>query len=81
MSELKTESSFRAHNGRIDHDITLETDRIHGRTALVNNVSAASSLAGAIVPHLPPRDGRCSSEDGTAIVTNDGVTVIGDCKC
>ena len=62
-----------------DHDITLqETDRIHGRTALVNNVSAASSLAGAISSTLGPKglDKMLVKEDGTAIVTNDGVTVI-----
>ena len=39
-----------------DHDVTLQdTDRIHGRTALVNNVSAASSLAGAISSTLGPK--------------------------
>lgn len=62
-----------------DHDVTLQdTDRIHGRTALVNNVSAASSLAGAISSTLGPKglDKMLVKEDGTAIVTNDGVTVI-----
>ena len=62
-----------------DHDVTLQdTDRIHGRTALVNNVNAASSLAGAISSTLGPKglDKMLVKEDGTAIVTNDGVTVI-----
>ena len=41
-----------AHMVESDHDVALEdTDRIHGRTALVNNVKAASSLAGAIRHH------------------------------
>ena len=39
-----------------DHDVALEdTDRIHGRTALVNNVRAATSLAGAIRSTLGPK--------------------------
>ena len=62
-----------------DHDIALEdTDRIHGRSALVNNVRAASSLAGAIRSTLGPKglDKMLVEEDGSALVTNDGVTVI-----
>ena len=39
-----------------DYDLAIEdTDRIHGRTALVNNVRAASSLAGAIRSTLGPK--------------------------
>ena len=62
-----------------DHDVALEdTDRIHGRTALVNNVKAASSLAGAIRSTLGPKglDKMLVDGDGTALVTNDGVTVL-----
>ena len=62
-----------------DHDAALEdTDRIHGRTALVNNVRAASSLAGAIRSTLGPKglDKMLVDEDGSALVTNDGVTVL-----
>ena len=62
-----------------DHDVALEdTDRIHGRTALVNNVKAASSLAGAIRSTLGPKglDKMLVGGDGSASVTNDGVTVL-----
>ena len=62
-----------------DQDVALEdTDRIHGRTALVNNVRAATSLAGAIRSTLGPKglDKMLVDEDGSALVTNDGVTVL-----
>ncbi len=62
-----------------DDDVVLEdTDRIHGRTALVNNVRAATSLAGAIRSTLGPRglDKMLVEGDGDALVTNDGVTVL-----
>jgi len=62
-----------------DYDVALEeTDRIHGRTALVNNVKAASSLAGAIRSTLGPKglDKMLVDADGSALVTNDGVTVL-----
>lgn len=62
-----------------DHDVALEdTDRISGRTALVNNVRAASSLAGAIRSTLGPKglDKMLVDADGSALVTNDGVTVL-----
>ena len=62
-----------------DYDLAIEdTDRIHGRTALVNNVRAASSLAGAIRSTLEPKglDKMLVDADGTALVTNDGVTVL-----
>ena len=62
-----------------DYDLALEdTDRIHGRTALVNNVRAASSLAGAIRSTLGPKglDKMLVDENGSTLVTNDGVTVL-----
>jgi len=62
-----------------EHDIALEdTDRVHGRAALVNNVKAASSLAGAVRSTLGPKglDKMLVEADGTALVTNDGVTVL-----
>ena len=62
-----------------EHDITLEdTDRIQGRAALVDNVKAASSLAGAIRSTLGPKglDKMLVQADGSALVTNDGVTVL-----
>ena len=68
-----------AHMGEADHDVALEdTDRIHGRTALVNNVKAASSLAGAIRSTLGAKglDKMLVDGDGSALVTNDGVTVL-----
>ncbi len=68
-----------AHMVESDHDVALEdTDRIHGRTALVNNVKAASSLAGAIRSTLGPKglDKMLVDSDGSALVTNDGVTVL-----
>ena len=68
-----------AHKVESDHDVALEdTDRIHGRTALVNNVKAASSLAGAIRSTLGPKglDKMLVDGDGSALVTNDGVTVL-----
>ena len=69
----------RAQMVESDHDVALEdTDRIHGRTALVNNVKAASSLAGAIRSTLGPKglDKMLVDGDGAALVTNDGVTVL-----
>ena len=69
----------RAQMVESDHDVALEdTDRIHGRTALVNNVKAASSLAGAIRSTLGPKglDKMLVDGDGSALVTNDGVTVL-----
>jgi len=62
-----------------EHDVALEdTDRIHGRAALVNNVKAASSLAGAIRSTLGPKglDKMLVDGEGSALVTNDGVTVL-----
>ena len=62
-----------------EQDVALEdTDRIHGRAALVNNVKAASSLAGAVRSTLGPKglDKMLVEADGSALVTNDGVTVL-----
>ena len=62
-----------------DQDVALQdTDRIHGRSALVKNVEAATSLAGAVRSTLGPKglDKMLVEPDGTAIVTNDGVTVL-----
>ena len=58
-----------------EQDVALEdTDRIHGRAALVNNVKAASSLAGAVRSTLGPKglDKMLVESDGSALVTNDG---------
>lgn len=62
-----------------EHEVALEdTDRIHGRTALVRNVAAAVSLSNAVRSTLGPRglDKMLVNESGEAIVTNDGVTVL-----
>ena len=79
MGELKTGPMLGAYMAESDHDIALQdTDRIHGRSALVKNVEAASSLAGAICSTLGPKglDKMLVESDGTATVTNDGVTVL-----
>ena len=62
-----------------EHEVALEdTDRIHGRTALVRNVAAAVSLSNAVRSTLGPRglDKMLVDQEGNAIVTNDGVTVL-----
>jgi chaperonin GroEL (HSP60 family) len=62
-----------------EQDLTLEdTDRIQGRAALVDNVKAASSLAGAVRSTLGPKglDKMLVEADGSALVTNDGLTVL-----
>ena len=62
-----------------EHEVALEdTDRIHGRTALVRNVAAAVSLSNAVRSTLGPRgmDKMLVDEEGNANVTNDGVTVL-----
>ncbi|MEC8914568.1 MAG: TCP-1/cpn60 chaperonin family protein, partial [Candidatus Thermoplasmatota archaeon] len=62
-----------------EHDVALEdTDRLHGRSALVNNVKAATALAGAVRSTLGPRglDKMLVEDGGPATVTNDGVTVL-----
>ena len=62
-----------------EHEVALEdTDRIHGRTALVRNVAAAVSLSNAVRSTLGPRgmDKMLVDGEGAASVTNDGVTVL-----
>ena len=62
-----------------EHEVALEdTDRIHGRTALVRNVAAAVSLSNAVRSTLGPRglDKMLVDEEGNVRVTNDGVTVL-----
>ena len=66
-----------------EHDIALEdTDRIQGRAALVNNVKASIALAGAVRSTLGPRglDKMLVEDDGSVLVTNDGVTVLETAK-
>tara|TARA_B100000214_G_scaffold231396_2_gene168763 strand:- start:46084 stop:47679 length:1596 start_codon:yes stop_codon:yes gene_type:complete len=66
-----------------EHDVALQdTDRIEGRSALVNNVNAAIALAGAIRSTLGPRgaDKMLVDENGSVLVTNDGVTVLETAK-
>ena len=66
-----------------EHEVALEdTDRLHGRSALVNNVEAAVALAGAVRSTLGPRglDKMLVEEGGSATVTNDGVTVLETAK-
>jgi chaperonin GroEL (HSP60 family) len=62
-----------------EHEIALEdTDRIHGRVALVRNVAAAVALSNAVRSTLGPRglDKMLVNDAGEATVTNDGVTVL-----
>ena len=66
-----------------EHDVALEdTDRLHGRSALVNNVKAAVALAGAVRSTLGPRglDKMLVEDGGSATITNDGVTVLETAK-
>ena len=66
-----------------EHDIALEdTDRVQGRAALVNNVKASIALAGAVRSTLGPRglDKMLVEDDGSVLVTNDGVTVLETAK-
>ena len=66
-----------------EHDVALEdTDRLHGRSALVNNVEAAVALAGAVRSTLGPRglDKMLVEDGGSATITNDGVTVLETAK-
>ncbi len=59
-----------------------DTDRIEGRSALVNNTNAAIALAGAVRSTLGPRgsDKMLVDENGEIVVTNDGVTVLETAK-
>ena len=66
-----------------EQDVALQdTDRIEGRSALVNNTKAALALAGAVRSTLGPRgsDKMLVDENGEIIVTNDGVTVLETAK-
>ena len=66
-----------------EHDVALEdTDRLHGRSALVNNVKAAVALAGAVRSTLGPRglDKMLVEDGGSTTITNDGVTVLETAK-
>ncbi len=83
MSGFKSVSSLGRVMSDAEHDVALEdTDRIHGRTALVRNVAAAVSLSNAIRSTLGPRgmDKMLVDEEGNASVTNDGVTVLETAK-
>jgi len=62
-----------------EHGEALEgTERLQGRGALVNNVKAASALAGAVRSTLGPKglNKMLVEADGSSIVTNDGVTIL-----
>lgn len=63
-----------------EHESLLsDTDRTHGRSALRNNVAAASALADAVRSTLGPKglDKMLVNGGGEeTIVTNDGVTVL-----
>ena len=63
-----------------EHESLLsDTERTHGRTALRNNVAAASALADAVRSTLGPKGLDKMLVDGgggETIVTNDGVTVL-----
>ena len=62
-----------------EQDVALQdTDRVEGRSALVNNTNAAIALAGAVRSTLGPRgsDKMLVDENGEIVVTNDGVTVL-----
>ena len=66
-----------------EQDVALQdTDRIEGRSALVNNTNAAIALAGAVRSTLGPRgsDKMLVDENGEIVVTNDGVTVLETAK-
>ena len=71
------------HMVESEQDVALEdTDRIEGRSALVNNTNAALALAGAVRSTLGPRgsDKMLVDENGEIVVTNDGVTVLETAK-
>ena len=63
-----------------EHESLLnDTQRTQGRTALRNNVAAATALAGAVRSTLGPKGldkMLVSGGDNHATVTNDGVTVL-----
>ena len=66
-----------------EQDVALEdTDRIEGRSALVNNTNATLALASAVRSTLGPRvsDMMLVDEIGEIVVTNYGVTVLETAK-
>ena len=74
---------FAAHMVESEQDVALEdTDRIEGRSALVNNTNATLALASAVRSTLGPRgsDKMLVDENGEIVVTNDGVTVLETAK-
>ena len=66
-----------------EQDKVLEdTERVAGRQALRNNVTAAVALADAVRSTLGPKglDKLLVGTDGSTLVTNDGVTVLETAK-
>ena len=66
-----------------DQDRVLQdTERVEGRTALRNNVDAAIALADAVRSTMGPKglDKLLLGDDGSYLVTNDGVTVLESAK-
>lgn len=59
-------------------NLLTNTDRVTGREALVQNIAAVSSLAGAVRSTLGPKglDKMLVADNGVIHVTNDGVTVL-----
>ena len=80
---LKASLWFAGRMVESEQDVALQdTDRIEGRSALVNNTNAALALAGAVRSTLGPRgsDKMLVNENGEIVVTNDGVTVLETAK-
>ena len=59
-----------------------DTERLVGKSALINNIKTATALAGAVRSTLGPNglDKMLVSENGEVTVTNDGVTVLEKAK-
>ena len=59
-----------------------DTERLVGKSALINNIKAATALARAVRSTLGPKglDKMLVSENGEVTVTNDGVTVLEKAK-
>jgi len=59
-----------------------DTERLVGKSALINNIKTASALAGAVRSTLGPNglDKMLVSENGEITVTNDGVTILDKAK-
>ena len=62
--------------------VLQDTSRVAGRQALRNNVAAAVALADAVRSTLGPKglDKMLLGDDGSTLVTNDGVTVLETAK-